>query len=164
MNKSLAGLPDRATIAGWQAYMNQLGPRLTGTAAHQRFIEFLREQITAIGYQVETDRHYFQKWEAEQANLHLLAADGTEQEIRVASIYPYSGMTSSQGIEGELVYCGKGKGSYKHARGKIAVVEVAVWPLPTTLLMKQRDVFPDDAKLSFSCKIRSCSRFLACRI
>jgi hypothetical protein len=149
VNKSLAGLPDRATIAGWQAYMNQLGPRLTGTAAHQRFIEFLREQITAIGYQVETDRHYFQKWEAEQANLHLLAADGTEQEIRVASIYPYSGMTSSQGIEGELVYCGKGKGSYKHARGKIAVVEVAVWPLPTTLLMKQRAVFPDDAKLSF---------------
>ncbi len=122
-------------LIAWHRYLEQLGPRLTGTAAHQAFIEFLATELTALGCDVHRDRQYFTRWEAQNWGLALQAAHGNESPIAASFYYPYSGCTSAEGLVGELIDCGKSPGNFQQAAGKIALVEVAVPALPTMLFL-----------------------------
>ncbi|MFD3163310.1 hypothetical protein [Herpetosiphon sp. NSE202] len=122
-------------LIGWHRYLEALGPRLTGSEAHQRFIEFLAAELTALGCEVQRDRYYFTRWEAQKWGLALQNANRSETAITTSFYYPYSGCTPAEGILGELVDCGKSPGNFQQAAGKIALVEVAVPALPTMLFI-----------------------------
>ena len=122
-------------LIGWHRYLEQLGPRLTGSEAHQAFIQFLATELTNLGCEVQRDRYYFTRWQAQNWSLELFDSAGNEMSIPCSFYYPYSGSTPPEGIVGELVDCGKSPGNFQQAAGKIALVEVAVPALPTMLFL-----------------------------
>ncbi|HVT34590.1 MAG TPA: hypothetical protein VHE37_03330 [Nevskiaceae bacterium] len=82
--------------------MVDMGPRLTGSSAHNRFIDWLEAQMQALGMQVIRDPYSFTRWQAREWSLAVLEADGNIP-IGTAGYFPYSGSTGGAGIEGELV-------------------------------------------------------------
>src|SRR5271157_3797888 len=43
------GLPGLKEVWDWQVFMNNLGPRYTGNAAHRTYVDFLDTQLKALG-------------------------------------------------------------------------------------------------------------------
>ena len=99
------GLPGLKEVWDWQVFMNNLGPRYTGNAAHRAYVDFLDTQLKALGLDLVYDDYIFPRWEARRTALQLLS-DKSQQDIAVSSYYPYSGQTTPTGVEGELVYLG----------------------------------------------------------
>jgi len=89
--------------------MNDMGPRFTGSDAHNRYIDWLKAEFEAAGCKIQqkpADVYPFQRWLAEDWALELL--DGPRPgPVRVASYYPYGGETPPQGVVGHLVYAGR---------------------------------------------------------
>ncbi len=118
------------------------GPRLTGNPAHRRFIDSLEADLDRIGLDVHRDRLTFDRWDPLRWEL---AIDGTP--VPVAFYFPYSGVTGPDGVTAPLQYLGVlGQiGAWEPARGKIAVVEVPVLPLPITVGYRPSGQYPADA-------------------
>jgi hypothetical protein len=116
-----AGLLDRAALAASRRQiplpspqqvradfqrMVDFGPRLTGSPAHQSYIEWLEREFTAAGLDLlpcdvyETDR-----WLAESFALDLLDGPGSGP-VKVGTYMPRSKETPSDGITAPLVYGG----------------------------------------------------------
>ena len=127
-------LPAAETIWRWQERLNGFGPRLTGSAAHRGFIEFLQSELAALGLDVSRDKLAFTRWEAKGFGLGMQAASGPAAPLPVTSYFPYSGQTGPGGVEGEMVYYRWPPRSFARARGKIAVVEVPVPAIPGFLM------------------------------
>ncbi|BCJ93888.1 hypothetical protein acsn021_14570 [Anaerocolumna cellulosilytica] len=116
--------------------MNSFGSRTTGSEGHNRFIQWLKQQVSDMGYEVYQDNYTFDRWEAEKSALYI-----NNQEISVASPFPYSGETDKDGVTGELVYIKAG--NYNQAKGKIAVVEINnTRSIPLGFVMNTRRSFP----------------------
>lgn len=130
-------LPGAEELADWQRLMEQMGPRLTGTRAHEEFIRFIAGKLEELNLEVKEDVYPFRMWEAETASLTM---EGTDTSIPVASVFPYSGETPSEGITAEVVFCKANR--FAKARGKIACVEVHVPPVPSLLAFKPRSCYP----------------------
>ncbi|MEK4059797.1 MULTISPECIES: hypothetical protein [Paenibacillus] len=142
-------LPDKEKLWYWQEELNRVGPRFTGNKAHRKLIDFFEQELTDMGLKVNRDKHLFTKWEAKQWSLSVQAEHGGIEEYPVTSYYPYSGTTTEDGVVGELIYCGLGPGNFKQAAGKIAIVEVTVSKLPSSVALRKRTSFPKSAKLPF---------------
>lgn len=101
-----AGAVSMPTAAGLEAMVQRMvdfGPRLTGSAAHKAYIDFLESELTALGLQVTRDRYSFTRWHANAWSLEVLDAAGVATTIGVASYFPYSGSTGADGVVGDLV-------------------------------------------------------------
>ncbi|GAC68043.1 hypothetical protein [Gordonia soli] len=119
------------------------GPRLTGNPAHRRFIDSLAADLDRIGLHVHRDRLTFDRWDPMRWEL---AVDGLP--VPLAFYYPYSGVTGPDGVTTDLQYLGVlGQfGAWEPARGKIAVVEVPVLPIPITVGYRASGRYPSDAQ------------------
>lgn len=140
---ALAGLPSRADLWKWVERLNGFGPRLTGSPAHARAIDFLAGELRAMGLDVRRDHLNMRRWTPRSAGFVL--SDGTV--IDVAAPYPYSGRTPAEGLSGEMVSFDGRVRSFRQARGKIAVVTVKRRDLTATLLKiatNRRSHLPDD--------------------
>ncbi|HLD66804.1 MAG TPA: hypothetical protein VJA19_12225 [Pseudomonas sp.] len=138
----LAHLPSRDELWRWIEGLNSFGPRLTGSEAHARSINYLATEFEALGLQVQRDAQRIQRWTARRSSLTL--SDGSP--VAVAAEYPYSGMTSARGVKGELHWFDKKPGDFSAARGKIAIVPVErvdLSPLKTIALFKCKSRLPD---------------------
>lgn len=126
------------------AIMNSFGSRLTGSAGQSKFIEWLESQLKDAGLTVHENKYQFLNWTAKSSSLVV-----NHQSIPISSVYPYSGVTSKQGLDKELVYIKNNH--FEKASGKIAVVKINIQPvLPKQLIMNQQSAFPQGTSTSAS--------------
>lgn len=127
-------LPDEAELAIWQKAMVDLGPRFTGSPAHQQWHEFMVKELTKSGLGIVRAPIPLEWWDHQKYTLHLIQ-DGVETKVPVASYYPYSGFTPNGGIVAELVDVGIGEPEFAVANvaGKIAFYEEDMLPLTAAL-------------------------------
>lgn len=145
--KENENLLSREEIWDLQNKMNDMGSRLTGNDAHKKYIELLKKEIESYNLPVYEDEQRFMKWEAKKWSLAIHKGSGQIEEIPTTFYYPYSGETDEIGVTGELVWCKNNARSFKKAKGKIAVVEVTIPTLPTSLILKKRSVYPPNLKI-----------------
>ena len=81
--------------------MNAFGSRLTGSKGHHEFVEYLKNEVRAIGFEPVSDTKTFERWEAKETKLVLHTKKG-DVEVPVASAFPYSGETGPEGFTGKL--------------------------------------------------------------
>ena len=86
--------------------MVDLGARLTGTEAHERFCAWLETELTAAGLELlPPDEYHYDRWLTERIALEVF--DGDEaRPIEVATAYVRSASTPPEGITGPLVFLG----------------------------------------------------------
>ncbi len=150
------GLPGLKEVWDWQVFMNNLGPRYTGNAAHRAYVDFLDTQLKALGLDLVYDDYIFPRWEARRTELQLLSSNSW-QDISVSSYYPYSGQTTPTGVEGELVYLGSlpEDGSPPEnifsadLKGKIALVDAPLPPMPLSKWYKVWGVYNPQGDTTF---------------
>ena len=141
------GLLSKEEIWDLQNEINALGPRLTGYDAHARYVALLKTQLERYSLTVHEDEHPFVKWQAKRWSLAVHRQDGTTEELPTTFYYPYSGQTPEGGVTGELVYCKNTAAGFRKAKGKIAIVEMAVPAVPTSLILKKRNVYPANLQM-----------------
>lgn len=115
------------------ARLNDLGARPSGSEGHLALIEDVADELGALGYVVERDAHTFERWDA-PINASSLYVGRTE--IALASVWPYSGETGTNGVTAPLVVVNGRRKNWKAATGKIAVIEVHNIDVPSNLLLK----------------------------
>lgn len=98
-------MPTATSLRAVVEKMVSFGPRLTGSQAHQRFIDYLEQEFRALGLSTQRDPYFLTLWEARRKALSLTTADG-RLEIPVDAYYPRSGPTGNDGVTGPLVYFG----------------------------------------------------------
>ncbi|MBW4718061.1 hypothetical protein [Saccharothrix obliqua] len=120
------------------ALLERLGPRLTGTPAHEELIDHVADQWRDIGLTVHEDRHVFTRWDPPTGGGLRLEVAG--EPVEVSSAFPYSGAT--YGVSGPLRRLRGPLPRWKAARGGIAVIEVDNWLLPMSALVGTWDGSP----------------------
>ena len=119
--------------------MNAFGPRLTGSQGHKAFVEYLKQEVAAIGYDVHSDTHTFKRWEPKNCSLVLHTKEG-DVPVSIASAFPYSGETKASGRKGRLSKLGIGK--------DIVVVRVKDFSkTPSAVAFSERRAEPADLHL-----------------
>ncbi len=129
-------LPDETTLAAWQKYMVDLGPRFTGSPAHKQWHEFMVRQLGAAGLGIVREPIPLEWWDHKKYSLTLIEDGGIETRVPVASYYPYSGFTPEGGIVADLVDAGAGlphEFLIGNVAGKIAFYEEDMLPLTAAL-------------------------------
>jgi hypothetical protein len=103
-------LPSPAQVRADFQRMVDFGPRLTGTEAHNRYIEWLEREFAAAGCELlPCDVYETHRWEMQRFGLDLL--DGSAPgPVKVASYFPRSQETPPAGVTGPLVYGGTAPG------------------------------------------------------
>jgi hypothetical protein len=88
------------------AKMVSLGPRFTGTAAHNAFVDWIEQGLTGAGCQMlPRDEYGFTRWLAERFSLQIV--DGPAPgPVPVSAYASYSGQTPASGVTGQLAYLG----------------------------------------------------------
>lgn len=122
------------TIASW-------GSRRTGSVAHHACIDWIADKFGRAGLKVMRDTHIFSLYDLSEENIGL-SVDGENgmKKMYPSAAYPFSGLTDSAGVTGELVYIPKKQ--YGRSKGKIAVVEVPNKSVPTDALFDVQFEFP----------------------
>lgn len=127
--------------------MNSFGLRLTGSEGQQKFVDYLKDEIHAMGFKTYSDLYSFDRWEEKSSSIKIKNADGDE-EIEVTSAWPYSGETDEDGITEEIVEVFGKHINYLPARGKIALVKVKdLEKVPTGFAFNQRNSYPKGLSL-----------------
>lgn len=143
----LTSLPSRAELLGKADWLRALGPRETASPAHVRFVDWISDELAALGRQVRRDAHTFDRWSVPDVGCALTVHDtsGGDLAIPVASAYPYSGRTGPVGVSGplQLVRCGA---RWSGVAGKIAVIEVPHPSVPVRLLLDDVGHLPAGAR------------------
>jgi hypothetical protein len=98
-------LPTPRQIQRQVENMVSFGPRLTGSPAHQLWIDELERQWSAAGLAVTRDRFSFTRWLARSWSLQLLDGPGAGS-VPVSSYFPYTAPTGPNGVTAPLVYVG----------------------------------------------------------
>jgi hypothetical protein len=99
-------LPSSQQLYADVKQMVGFGPRLTGTPAHNAFIDWIEEGLLGAGCRMlARDQFAFTRWLADRWSLQIL--DGPAPgRVPIASYAPYSGNTPSGGVSGKLAYLG----------------------------------------------------------
>jgi len=106
---SLSGLPSMDEVWNWHEQLAEMGPRYTGSPSHACFIEWLKEQFSAVPrFQLRTDPLTFHRWLAQDWSLFINqdATVGASGPVPVTYYYPFSGTTGPKGITCKLVDLG----------------------------------------------------------
>jgi len=98
-------MPSRAMVDRWLNETVGFGLRLTGTRAHNEFIDFLDHGFREAGLVTHRDRYLFTQWLAKSWSLTVLEGKRAGR-VPVASYYTYCGATPAHGVTGKLVYLG----------------------------------------------------------
>jgi hypothetical protein len=86
--------------------MVDLGPRFTGSDAHNAFIDWLDDGFRSAGCRMLVrDEFAFTRWLVNDWSLELLEGPG-KGPVRVAAYQPYSGNTGPSGVVAPLAYMG----------------------------------------------------------
>jgi hypothetical protein len=142
-------LPSAERVWSWLETINGFGPRLTGSRAQQRCVDFIAAEFERIGLTVERDVRHLRRWQPERWSLAVV--DGGAEELPVAYPFPYSGRTPPAGVSGALAWFERTPFRFGAAAGKIAVIEVRaapISPLMLRLLTRRKDALPEDADLA----------------
>lgn len=131
-------LPDEATLKAWQETMVNLGPRFTGSPAHQQWHELMVEQFLAAGLSVQRNPVPLEWWHHHTYSLKLVE-NGVETAVPVASYFPYSGSTPPGGIVAEMADAGLG-----------TPVEIAAAGVSGKIAFYEEDMLPVTAALFFA--------------
>ncbi|MFE0028351.1 hypothetical protein [Amycolatopsis sp. NPDC059021] len=108
-------------------FLRELGPRFTGSDAHERLIGRVAGQLAELGLEVREDQHTFTRWEVPETGVRLTAGG---QDVEISSAFPYSGATGPDGVSGPLRHLRGPLPRWSRARGGIAVVEIRNRALP----------------------------------
>jgi hypothetical protein len=98
-------LPTPKQILHQVREMVSLGPRLTGSPAHNAWIDRLEQDWTAAGVTVSRDHFRFTRWLAESWSLNVLDGPGAGP-VPISSYFPYTAPTSPAGVTAPIVYVG----------------------------------------------------------
>lgn len=98
-------LPTPDQIRAQVEAMVALGPRLTGSDAHNAWIDQLEQDWTAGGVSVTRDHFTFPRWLAESWSLDVLEGPGAGS-VPISSYFPYTAPTTSAGVTAPIVYVG----------------------------------------------------------
>lgn len=127
--------------------MNSFGPRLTGNKAHKEFIKYLKDEINALGILTYTDPYFFNRWEEKNSSLVIHDENGDEK-VHISSVFPYSGETETDGVNGELALITDQRLGFLGLDGKIAVVKIDELNfLPSTIAFHIRNKLPETASI-----------------
>ena len=86
-------------------YVNKSG-RLAGTPADTQAIDYIRREFENAGLKIQMDElTNFDSWSEEQSSTEILSP---LPQVMTCCAVPGSGSTSDKGIEGEVVYIGRG--------------------------------------------------------
>jgi hypothetical protein len=141
-------LPSASQVWAWVETLNGFGPRLTGSEAHRRSIDFLAAELQTAGLNVRRDTRHFRLWQARRWSLELVSTGGGTTTVPTAFYFPYSGETPPQGVSGELVPFDEPPRSFAAAAHKIAVIDV---PTPALswlfqyLMFTRKSSYPDQS-------------------
>jgi hypothetical protein len=125
--------------------MVSFGPRLTGSEAHSKMINFMQESMENLGYEIKQDDHIFKRWEPKNYSLkYNCNGESIDVDNKDISYYPYSGITDSDGITAPMEWCGKPVSTFIGSRGKIAVVSMPIFEASCGLVFKKREVYPEN--------------------
>jgi hypothetical protein len=85
----------------WQASLDALGLRATGSAVHNRYVDDLASRLQQVGVQqVHTEPVAWTQWAPSRWSLQVL---GDSRPVPIAAYVPYSGQTPPAGIETTLL-------------------------------------------------------------
>jgi hypothetical protein len=99
-------LPTAAQVRADFKRMVDFGPRLTGSHAHNRFIEWLEREFTSAGLKLlPCDVYETSRWEVGRFGLDLLEGPAAGP-VNVATYFPRSKETPAAGLTAPLVYGG----------------------------------------------------------
>jgi hypothetical protein len=112
-------LPSQSAIWEQQVWMAKLGPKYTGNAAHNQFVDFLATEMRALGLEVTRDRYTLPRWDAKRWELQVGGA-----RVPVTSYFPYSGETPASGVTAPLVFAGTNPTfDLSAVRGKVVLID-----------------------------------------
>ena len=158
-------IPSEKELWDGVVYMNNLGVRFSGSAAHQKFVKYLEDGFSSLGMQLDPIEHKaVTRWDVRNYSLSIASGANSGRKLPVASYCRYSKTTGPDGVTGQLVYCGKAEGPSGFSSsvepgglrsspaipgdltGKIALVEVVAEPWPYALMYKDhvRGVYNSD--------------------
>src|SRR3954453_12263418 len=99
-------LPSPAQVRADFQRMVDLGPRLTGSEPHNRYVEWLEREFTAAGCELlPCDVYETNRWSMQRYGLDLLEGSAAGR-VKVASYFPRSQETPEAGVTGPFVYGG----------------------------------------------------------
>ncbi len=99
-------LPTPAQVRADFTKMVEFGPRLTGSDAHNNYIQWLGDEFVKAGLELTPcDVYQTDRWLADGFGLTILEGSGAG-EVKVASYMPRSQQTPAAGVTGPLVYGG----------------------------------------------------------
>jgi len=98
-------LPTPKEIRKQVEAMVSFGPRLTGSDAHNAWIDQLEQDWSEAGVTVSRDHFTFTRWLAESWSLEVLEGQAAGP-VPVANYFPYAAPTSASGVQAPLVYLG----------------------------------------------------------
>ncbi len=87
-------LPSQKEVWDWQVWMAKLGPKYTGNAAHNTFVEFLATELQKAKLDVAREHYTFPRWDARRWEITIAPASGASFKTPVTSYFPYSGQTA----------------------------------------------------------------------
>ncbi len=124
--------------------MVAMGPRLTGNAAHEQFIDYIYKEMTDLGYEVKEDYFTFKRWEPKDYSLSY-KDNGKIIDVDKdnTAYYPYSGFTPKEGVTALMEWCGKPVSSFLGSKNKIAVISMPIFEAGCGLVFKKRYSYPD---------------------
>src|SRR5690606_12655794 len=102
----------------------------TGNPAHMEFVQFIVDELEAMGLPVQEDIQRFPRWDANRSA--IAPVDARSDPSEVASEYPYSASTGQDGIVAPLMYGGAVGDDLPNAdlQGSILYLDAPVPPLP----------------------------------
>lgn len=123
-------------LRAWHQLLAELGPRPTASAAHRRFLRWLRKRLRTVpGVDLRIDRYRIDPRQLERAaTLETMASDGTRLVLPTAGAIPYARLTGSRGVDAPLVYVPAGQGIAPAVAGKIVVRELVTLGVPYAVL------------------------------
>lgn len=93
-----------AQMRQWHLDLDRLGLRATGTAAHDAYIDALRERLVQAGVpDIRFEDVEFQRWTPTAWGLSVGSGDVFEQ-VEVSAYIPYSGVGAPSVVTGPLAY------------------------------------------------------------
>lgn len=116
---------DMNVMAFWQNKLKAIGPRLTATDSHAKFIELLQDEIKNLGF--NTIEFPFKINRCLQSSCSL-ENDSTKEKIPNLGPVPYSGITKEMGVKGEIRFF-QSKHDVK-MKGKVVVIKVKNFTIP----------------------------------
>lgn len=138
------GLLSSEKLQEMEETMVGMGPRLTGSDAHEQFIDYIAKHMTDLGYEIKEDHFTFKRWEPKDYSLsYKNKGKIVEIDKELLSYYPYSGFTPDEGITAPMEWCGKPVSSFLGSKNKIAVVSMPIFEADCGLVFKKRYCYPD---------------------